>query len=156
MQSLTFGHEKLEQITFQGEAENSLVYDSDTIKNIFFKGIQYFVAEDVLTTEDQATLQSLIQRMEIGIDQNLQSKSLINYQISQETGEIHSVSYWIFPHTSQVPVVDMINTFLDDLCQLIVLVKHPNEELHGPYWVEYAEYLLYPEYIYEASQKVSR
>lgn len=152
MQTLTFGHEKLGQITFHGEAENSLIYDKSTIKDIFFKGIQYFVAEKLLTTDDQAILQSFINQMEMGIDQNLKSKSLINYEINQDTGEVISASYWIFPHTSQVPVVDMISTFIDDLCQLIVLVKHPKEEPHGPYWVEYAEYLLYPEYIYEVSQ----
>jgi len=36
----------------------------------------------------------------------------------------------------------MINTFLDDLCQIIVAVKHPEEKPHGAKWAEYAEFLL--------------
>ncbi|GAB6178863.1 hypothetical protein JCM14036_01820 [Desulfotomaculum defluvii] len=142
MQTLTFGHEKLGPIVFQGEAENSLIYDRKIIQEIFTKGIEYLVSEELLTTTDQWTMQCLIDQMEVGIDENLMSQSLISYQVNQDNGEILRISYFIFPDTSRIPVVDMINTFLDDLCQIIVAVKYPKEKPHGAKWAEYAEFLL--------------
>lgn len=142
MKTLTFGHEHLGPIVFQGEAENSLVYDQKIITEIFTKGINYLVSEDILTATDQSTLQSLINHMTVGLAENLKSHTLIDYQINQVTGEVLGVSYFIFPDTSRIPVVDMINTFLDDLCQIIVAMKHPEEKPHGAKWEEYAEFLL--------------
>lgn len=152
MQTLTLYHEQLGPLAFQGEAENSLVYDRSIITEIFYKGIDYLVSEELLTTEDRSTLQQRIDRMDIGLNPDLSSRSLITHQINPDTGEVTFTSYMLFSQTSQVAVVDMINTLLDDLCQLIVLLKEPRENLHGPHWVEYAEYLLPSYYIDEVAQ----
>lgn len=147
MQTLTLGHEILGQITFKGEAENSLVYDGEIIRNIFAKGINYLVAEELLTPENQMELNSFIDKIEFGIVSNQLKRTAISYQAISDTGEAVCAAYTLFSDVSRIPVVDMVNTFLDDLCQLIVIVKHPKEELHGSYWMKYAEALLPSYYI---------
>lgn len=142
MQTLTFYHEKIGKLVFQGEAENSLVYDREIITEIFFKGINYLVAEGALTTADRSIVENFINKMEIAVNESLTEKSSISYQVDETSGEVICASYFIFSHTYSVPVVDMINRFLDDLCQIIVLLKHPQEDLHGAGWAEYAQVLL--------------
>ena len=147
MQTLTVHDERLGKITFQGAAENSLVYNKEIIKEILEKGIDYLVSEEIVTTEDQAQLHQFLNQMQIGINKNLLARSFISYQVEQTSQKVVGISYSLFAHTSTVPVVEMIQTILDDLCQMIVLVKHPQDELHGVNWLKYAEFLLPSYYI---------
>lgn len=158
---IVFKHEKLGEFAFKKDKNGRPIYDNEKIREIFLTGIQYLVSQNLLTQKDSDRFKDIINDMEIGFKENLPAKTSMPHQYNRHTGEVVSISFFISEMSLYIPIKDMIESILDNLCQIIVMFKFPKDKLHdyekyglgtglnghGGYWIRYAESLLPEEYI---------
>lgn len=158
---IVFEHEKLGVITFKKDKDGRPVYNNEKVREIFIKGIESLVNQDLLTQKDREMFKDIVNNMEIGIKKNLPARISIPCQYNRRTGKVVSISFYIGEISLYIPIKDMVESILSSLCKIIVMYKFPKDKVreyekygsddglngYGGYWIRYAEALLPEDYI---------
>lgn len=158
---MVFNHEKLGELTFKKNKNGRPVYDNERIREIFIKGLESLVTQNLLTQKDSNRFKDIIGDMEIGFKKDLLARTSMPHKYNRQTGEVVSISFFISEMSLYIPIKDMVESILNNLCQIIVMFKYPKDKIreyeryglsnglngHGGYWIRYAEALLPEEYI---------
>lgn len=153
---VVFEHEKLGQLTFKKDKNGKPIYDSNNIRKILLSGIGYLVEQKLLNEKDYERFNDIINNLEIGFKENLPARTSMPYKYNRHTGEVVEISFYISDISLYIPADEMIDSIVDNLCQIIVMYKFPKDKLreldkygldstlndHGSYWMKFAKALL--------------
>lgn len=156
--ALVINNGKLGESVFKKIDERQVEFGKENIIKVLNEGIKYLLKQNLLTAEEEQYLNELISSAEISIKKDLGSRIVLNYPYSTRSGEMHGFSLLCDEFISQYNPEEIIMDLLNILCQIIVRVKYPTDEIleherydnttysiYSSHWVEYAEALLQKE-----------